>query len=121
MINAKGSRFDKTSFGTPLVVIVAAWDVKLLFSWLYVIPKSILKSIRRKHNNILTVEREPEKHGARFEPTMHLIHPLIVECHPDRLLYLFAWFSIVPEPRGREVIVQRERVEAPFTAGSVKE
>lgn len=38
MISAKGSRFDNTSFGSPLVTIVAAWDVKLLFIWLYVSP-----------------------------------------------------------------------------------
>jgi hypothetical protein len=39
MIKAKGSKLDKTSFGTPLVVIVAAWEVKLLLIWLYVNPE----------------------------------------------------------------------------------
>jgi len=32
MIKANGSRLDKTSFGKPLRVIVAAWEVKLLLS-----------------------------------------------------------------------------------------
>ena len=32
MIRAKGSRLDKTSFGRPFVVMVAAWEVRLLFS-----------------------------------------------------------------------------------------
>ena len=39
MIRAKGSRFDRTSLGRPLVIIVAACEVKLLFSWLYVSPE----------------------------------------------------------------------------------
>ena len=39
MIKARGSKLDKTSFGRPLVVMVAAWEVKLLLIWLYVNPE----------------------------------------------------------------------------------
>lgn len=38
IMRAKGSKLDNTSFGRPLVTIVAAWDVKLLLIWLYVNP-----------------------------------------------------------------------------------
>lgn len=42
MSRAKGSRLDRTSLGRPCVSIVAAWDVKLLFSWLYVNPEAFV-------------------------------------------------------------------------------
>jgi hypothetical protein len=48
MIKANGSRLDKTSFGKPLVVIVAACDVRLLFNWLYVSPKPKNKAMSVK-------------------------------------------------------------------------
>ena len=32
IINASGSRFERTSFGRPFVTMVAAWDVRLLFN-----------------------------------------------------------------------------------------
>jgi hypothetical protein len=38
MTRAKGSRLERTSLGRPWVDMVAAWEVKLLFSWLYVSP-----------------------------------------------------------------------------------
>lgn len=39
MIRARGSKLDNTSFGSPLVAIVAAWEVRLLLIWLYVNPE----------------------------------------------------------------------------------
>lgn len=39
MMSANGSRLDRISLGKPWVDIVAAWDVRLLLSWLYVNPE----------------------------------------------------------------------------------
>jgi len=38
IIRAKGSKLERTSLGTPCVDMVAACDVRLLLSWLYVNP-----------------------------------------------------------------------------------
>ena len=75
----------------------------------------------QKLNDYLTVKGVPKEDRTCFQAAIHFIYPLIVKRHPGRLLYLFARFGTVPKTRGRKVLAQCDRIEAPFTAGSIQE
>ena len=123
MINANGSKLDKTSFGIPSVDISPAWDVKLLLIWLYASPADFqeksahLHPSNSKDGEPRTVNRKPAENSACFHPTLHLIHPLIIKRHPSWPSFnsLFTWFGVLPERGRAEVLVCLYRVKAPFS------
>jgi hypothetical protein len=106
----------------PWSVIVAAWEVKLLFSWLYVSPKkygvsSAAKALVKRDDR--TVDGVPQENAARLQATLDLINPLVVVLHPCGALALdFARLRVLPESWGGEVLVHPVRVQTPFTLGS---
>src|SRR6266478_10221163 len=68
MIRLRGSRLLMTSFGTPLVTITAAWDVKLLTIWLYGSP------VPSSSNPRLTSMRDIQYMGYHIN-TEHALKP----------------------------------------------
>lgn len=73
---------------------------------------------RKPATRRLTIDGIPAEHRARFEPSVHLVNPVIVECHPFRLLsQLLARFRALPEVVSRKLSVGPHRVEAPAPSG----
>ena len=70
----------------------------------------------------LTPNGVPEEDTASLKATLDFINPLIVEVHPRGLrANNLAWLSVLPKSRSIEVLVGRNRVQAPFAFSSVSE
>ena len=119
--NARGSRLLMTSFGMPLVTIVAACDVRLLVIWLYASPIQSVIGSKRDLDVVRTIQGIPGKHGACLETTTNLFHPFVVESHPWGPLALWdvAWLSRLPEVVGLEVLVESDRIWGPSAPCSI--
>ena len=116
-MSAKGSRLESTSFGTPFVTIVAAWETRLLFSWLYVSP---VKRPRQYMTPFIkygrrTVDGEPAEHAARLEAALDLVDPLVVERHPRGtvLSLKVAGLDVFPKVCSGQVPHGLKRVQRP--------
>lgn len=112
-----GSMFERMSLGRPCVDISAACEIRLLFSWLYVSPVAILlqKPYSRTTKKAPTVNWVPSKDTARLHPALYFVYPLVIEGHPRRSLSnrLTTWFCVLPKSRGTQVLICRNRVQAP--------
>jgi len=88
------------------------------YTWaLWVFQNISSSSSIQRDSEPRTVNREPAEYPACFHATLHLIHPLIVKCHPSWSGFnsLFARFRVLPEPRRAEVPVRLYRVQTPFS------
>lgn len=108
--------------------MVAAWETRLLLSWLYVSPENNRRDVSEPPSTRGNLTRRtpdgiPHEYGAGFEPAADLINPLVIEGHPNgsRFGRDIAGLDSVPEVRRGEVLVRANRVEAPSALGGESE
>jgi hypothetical protein len=102
--------------------MVAACEVRLLLSWLYVSPVKYRRLVSKRENGNTaerTVDGVPEEYRACFEASLNLVDPLIVECHPcgPVLTTLPTGLSILPEIISVKVPPCLDWVEMPSPFG----